>query len=273
MQEFILEWIKSGLSSFDADILKVVSILTENFWGNGNLWYAFAITMSNAIKPIALTIIGICFIIEFLDITARMDILKFEFMLRIIFKFLMARVTMDISFFLLEAIYLTVAEWVATVGVSGSSIGQITWTQIEPLIEDYGMLEMIGMVVSMGLMFIIIFGVSKVVQVIAYARKFEMVMYLSVAPLPCAFLPMEAGGANRITKKYFLSFAGTCLQGLFIIMSIRLYGVLCTDEIQASILAGSNLASIVGDIFIASLVLVMAVVKSGSWANRILDVT
>ncbi len=271
MKEFIKNWIQSILLSLDGNIQKVVSILSNDFWKPGNAWYDFAISISTVIEPISLTIVTICFLIEFLKITINMNVLKWEYGTKVIIKFILAKVCIDVSFTLLGAIYATCAEWISSVGTSASTVGNTAWTVIETEIDGYGFMETLGLVVSMGLIFLAIWLVSLMVQVIAYARKFELVIYLAVAPLPCAFLPLEDNNMSRIPKKYVFSFASVCLQGLFIIMSIKLYGVLCNEEIQATISAGGNVGDIAGQILIASLVLIMAVVKSSSWAKSILD--
>lgn len=272
MKDFIKNWISNNLNSLDSNIAQVVLILTDNFWGANNLWYDFAQVIATIIRPISLTIITICFLIEFLKITIQMDILKWEYGLKCFFKFVFAKVCIDVSFSLLGAIYATASEWISSVGTTANTIGASTWTVIETEIDGYGLMETLGLVVSLGLVFLSIWIVSIMVQVIAFARKFELVIYLAVAPLPCAFLPLEDGGASRIPKKYFMNFASICLQGLFIIMSIKLYGTLCTEKINDAIATGGNVATVAGQLLLASLVLVMAVVKSSSWAKSVLDV-
>lgn len=271
MHDWIKNWVHNNLVDFDSNVNKVVTILTTDFWADGNVWYDFAKGVSATIEPIALIIITICFLVEFLKITIQMDVLKWEYALKCFFKFVFAKVCIELSFDLLAAIYATAAEWIASVGSSTSAIGALVWTALEPEIDGYSFMETLGMVASMGIVFIVIWGVSLIVQVIAYARKFELVLYLAVSPLPSSFLPLEDGGASRIPKKFVLSFASISLQGLFIIMSIKLFATLCSEEINATIAAGGSLGSIAGQMLIASLVLVMAVTKSSSWASKILD--
>lgn len=269
MKDFVYDLIKTMLTSLDGNISAVISILSADLFTSS--WYTWARSISTIIEPIALTIITICFLIEFLKITIQMDILKWEYGLKCFFKFVFAKVCIDVSFLLLSAIYATAAEWVADVGTSGTSIGGDAWDAIKDEIDGYGFMESIGLIASTGIIFIAIWIVSMIIQVIAYARKFELTLLLAVAPLPCAFLPLEDGGASRIPKKYFMNFAGTCLQGLFIIMSVKLYGFLCTEEINNMIASGGNPITIAGSLLLATLVLVMAVVKSSSWAKSILD--
>lgn len=271
MKEFLIDFIKNGLTSLDGNIANVLSILSENFWGRGNVWYDLAKAISLIIQPVALSIISICFIIEFLKIIMDANILKWQFGLKIICKFILAKVCMDGAFYVLGLIYTTAAEWISSIGSETPDIGNSAWTVISTEISNYGLMEMLGLSMSLGIVFVAIWVISLIVQVIAYARKFELVVYLAVAPLPCAFLPLEDGSASRITWKYIMSFASVCLQGVFIIISVKLYGVLCVEELSQTIIAGENIGKIAGQLLISSLVLVMAIIKSSSWARNIFD--
>lgn len=268
----ILDWIKGNLTSMDDNINKIVTILSNNFFYSGNPWYDFAMSVKTIIQPIALIIIVICFLIEFLKITIQMDILKWEYGLKVIFKFVFAKVCMDGAFYLLGAIYATGFDWIASIGVVGGNAGAQTWGLIETELQSYGFLEILGVAISLGIMFLAIWAVSLIVQVMAYARKFEIIIYLAVSPLPCAFLPLEDGGASRIPKKYVCTFAGVCLQGVFMVMSVRLFNVLCVESIQVALATQTYIGGIVGELFIGVCVLLMAILKSSSWAKSVLDV-
>ena len=270
MKDLVYSWIEQMLTSVDGNIASVVSILSAGFWGGSWCNWAKGIATST-IEPIALTIISICFFVEFLKITIQMDILKWEYALKCFFKFVFAKVCIDVAFDLLDAIYATAAEWVASIGASGTSVGNDAWQAIKGELDGYKFLEMAGVLASSGIIFIAIWVVTIIIQVIAYARKFEITLLLAISPLPCAFLPLEDGGASRIPKKFFINFAGTCLQGVFIIMSVKLYEFLCTEEIDAAIAAGGSPGMIAGQLLLATLVLVMAVTKSSGWAKAILD--
>jgi hypothetical protein len=224
--------------------------------------------ISDIIKPIALTIISIIFLIEFLKITIKMDILKWEYGLRIFFKLVFAKVAIDISFSLLTAIYATAAEWIQGAGAVNSTLGATVSSAINKLIINMTWYEALGLVSTMGISFLAIWISGILIVVVAYARMFELYVYIAIAPLPCAFLPLEE---SRIAKKYFLSFAGVCLQGLFIIISIKLYQAICSDVLIDAINNSATLADIAYNMLLGSLVLVMAVVKSGTWAKNIMD--
>jgi len=120
----------------------------------------------------------------------------------------------------------------------------------------------------MGISFLVIWLAGLIIIVMAYARAFELLIYIAVAPLPCAFVPLEH---SRITKKFFLSFAGVVLQGLFIILSIKLYQAICVSAIIPAVNAATELSEISFNMLLGSIVLVMAVIKSGSFAKSLMD--
>lgn len=268
----IIDFFKNSFLSLDSDISNITGILQEDWFSSGNLWYDFAMNIQTIINPIALIIVAICFLVEFLKITIQMDILKWEYALKCFFKLVFAKVCIELSTYVLGAIYTTSAEWIGSVGAGTVSIGQNVWSQIESDVSSAGLLEIIGIFLSSGIIFLAINIIVIVIQVMAYARKFEICILLSIAPLPCAFLPLEDGGASRIPKKYILIFASSCLAGLFMIMSVRLYALLVNEAIMAQIGTLTDFGSKVGKVLLATLVLVMAIIKSGGWASKVLDV-
>lgn len=278
----IKTWIKDMLLGMDSKVEYVAKILSDDWFAETSAWYKFAMGMHTVIMPIALMIITICFLLEFLKITMQMDVLKWEYALKCFFKLVFAKVCIDLSTFVLSAIYVTAAEWIVQagslpldVGPSGSttsSLGFNTWKIISTEVNKANLLGILGIFISVGIVFIAINAIMVVVQVMAFARQFEICIYVAIAPLPCSFLPLEDGGMARIPKKYFLTVASSCLAGLFMIMSIKLYELLATQVIQDKIDSGAGVGGVAGELLLASLILVIAVIKSGSWASKILDV-
>lgn len=268
----VIDFIEKLLLSLDADIDSIVGVLKDNWFQPGNRWYQIGRGIQGIIRPIALTIVSICFVIEFLKITIQMDILKWEYALKCFFKLVFTKVCIDLATDLLSAIFATCSEWIDGVGTGTVNIGWITWGQVKNSIINAGMLEIIGIFLSSGIIFLGIKAVVIIIQVMAYARKFELCILMAIAPLPCAFLPLEDGGASRIPKKYIMTFASSCLSGLFMIMSVRLYSELVKETIENEVLGASDVGAMIGSVLLATLVLLMAIIKSGSWAQKILDV-
>jgi hypothetical protein len=266
---FVLDWALSVLNGFDNNVKTCVGVLTQDIFSNS--MYTMAQGIANVITPIALDIIVICFLIEFIKITMQFDVLKWEFALKVFFKLALARAAIDFSFQGLMAIYATVAEWVTKSGSTGSPLGSQVSTALTTILQNMNPLEVLGLMCTMGLCFIAIQLSGIIVIVTAYARTFELLINVSISPLACAFLPMSENGASRITKKYFLNFAGVCLQGLFIIISIKLYGAVCQATIIPAVQSSTGISDISFNMLLGSLVLVMAVVKSSSWAKALFD--
>ena len=267
-KDWIVNWLTSMLAGFDGNVETAVRVLTEDIFTPANGMFQIAQDISNVIKPVALVIITILFLIEFLQITIKMDILKWEYALRVFAKFVLAKATIDVSVALMEAIYATASEWIVGSGSVGSSLGATVGLAIAPTLTNISWYEALGLVTTMMLPFLGVWLVGLMIVVMAYARTFELMIYIAVSPLPCAFLVSEN---IRMTKRFFLSFASVCLQGLFIIISIKLYERICTTAILSAITSSTNISDIAFNMLLGALVLMMAVTKSGTWAKAIMD--
>lgn len=269
-QKWVLDTLMGMIRAFDSCVDSAINLLTKDIF-TGDM-YKLANTVSkNVVTPFALTIITIVFLIEFLKITIKMDVLKWEYLLRVFFKLMFAKVAIDVSADLLSAIYATASDWILKIGTANTSLGQQVGTKLQALLNNSGFFESLGLLCTMGISFIAVWIAGVIVIVIAYARIFELTVYLAVAPLPCAFLPMEDGGGSRIPRKFFLSFAGVALQGFFMILSIKFYQSIVVSTLLPAISKSSSFLDISFNMLLGALVLVMAVVKSGSWAKSVLD--
>lgn len=271
MKDVCLSFINYILDTFDSLVGQVLAILSYDCFSSGDSYvggmYTLAQSVKSIVMPIALIIITIIFLIEFLKITIQMDILKWEYGLKVFFKFVFAKVAIDVSATLMSAIYATASEWISGVGSSSSTLGATAGVLIKNEIQSYGTLKCLGLMLSASVMFLVVIASAIIMNVIAYARVFEIMVYISVSPLPCAFLPAER---SRITVKFFCGFAGVCLQGVFMAISIKMYVMLC-NTILTNIAAGSSVWNVIYNLVIGSVVCLMAVIKSGQWANKIFD--
>lgn len=144
-----------------------------------------------------------------------------------------------------------------------------------------GIWAVIGLLASCLLLSMAVKVCGLLIQVIAFGRMFELYVYLAVSPLPCAFFPMgdgSGGGISRVTMKFFKSFIAVCLQGVMIIICIRIFYMIVGSALTALIataIGGADATTVVSDLcytmLMAGIVLVMAVAKCGSWAKGIMD--
>ncbi|MDE6017056.1 MAG: hypothetical protein K2H41_15430 [Acetatifactor sp.] len=272
MEEILKSFIETNLKNMDLFTDEIYSQLSTNLWTASNVYYKTAMDIRGIIEPIALTIVGICFLIEFLKITINMDVLKYEYMLKCFFKLVFAKVCINISFDLMAAIYATAIEWVTGIkDPSNFQMGAVIWDNIKGDIGNYGMLQLVAIMISSGIMLIAAELCCLMVLVTVYATLFELTVYMAISPLPCAFLPLEDSGASRIPKKFFFNYAGICLHLVFIAICLNLYVNLCDSIILTNQLMTWEVFIAFPKVLLVTLVFMMAVTKSGSWAQRIFD--
>lgn len=272
MKDICLAFITNILDTYDGMVQQILLILTCNCFstsdGTVGGMYTLALNVKAVVMPISLIIMNIVFVIDFLKYSIKMDILNWQNGITIFFKFILAKVTMDLSAYLMDAIYTTAAEWITSIGSDKSAtLGATAGALIKSEISGYGTMKCLGLMISSSIMFVIIVMCAIIMNVIAYARIFEIMIYVSISPLPCAFLPMEH---SRIPFKFFLNFAGVCLQGVFMAISIKMYAVICTS-ILSGISNNSSVWTIIYNLVIGSIVCLMAIIKSGSWANKVFE--
>jgi len=279
IRDLLASLIANALNSFDAMMANAVSVL-----GGGMASWGTIVAFSTAvIRPFALIIIGICLLIEIGQVAAKVDLVKWEHGLKLCVKMVLAVVAIDIAPVFLEACYAQAAEWITAAGSfgGGSSFGGDISTVVEPLVRDVrGIWATLGLFMTTAILFMAIQLCGLLIAVIAFARMFELYVYLAVAPLPMAFFPLgdgSGGGFSRITAKFLRAFAAICLQGVLMLICIRIFGVIMFDVMNDAIIASAGLDASVQvnelmyTMLLGSIVLVMSVVKSGSWAKSILD--
>jgi hypothetical protein len=285
IKEMIVAFVGYVLSNFDDNIQAAIKTLQIDV-KNDDVFqpvYTLLHTMSqNYIVPIAVNIVLVVFMIEFIQLTLKYETVKIEFLFKALFKFLIAKYALDISFDLLTDIYTAGNELIVNVmideemkknivfgktlsGLIGEAMDKMTWY------------EAIGFLGTMVISFIVMFAAGFIVRVMAYVRVFDILPGMTFFALPCAFFGL---GGSRIAKNFVIEFCGTCLQGTVMLVSIMMYGKVSAGLIGDWSLGnvpnadiGQRMASMMGlsgAMLLAILILIMMIVKSGSYAKSIL---
>lgn len=277
LRDWLLGLMTSALQGFDNMLADASNVLTG---GLGD-WASVA-SLSSTLRPFCYTIIGICLLIEIAQVAAKVDIIKWEHGLKLCVKMVLAKVCIDIAPTFLQACYAQAQDWITGLSSGGSTLGNTTLTYLTPLVQNVsGFGNILGMFLSTFIVLMAIKICGLMVQVIAYGRMFELYVYLVVSPLPCAFMPLgngDGGGVSRITSKFFKSFIAVCLQGVMMIIVIRIFDVVMGNAILTTLGAAAGnadanaaITDLIYTMLLGAIALVMAVVKSGSWAKGILD--
>jgi hypothetical protein len=283
LKETLLNLIKSAMNGFDSTVSSAQDVLTGGLFDTNAVWSS-VLALSNALKPFCYVVIGICLLIEIAQVAAKVDIIKWEHGLKLCVKMVFAKLCIDIAPTFLRACYNQASLWISSaMSVGGyTNLGSLMTTEVETQISSIsGIWSVIGLLASCLLLSMAVKICGLLIQVIAFGRMFELYVLLAVSPLPCAFFPLgdgSGGGMSRITQKFFKNFIAVCLQGVMIIINIRIFYMIVGTALTSLITSasgGSDPTTVVTDLcyvmLLAGIVLVMAVAKCGSWAKSIMD--
>ena len=283
LKETLLNLIISAMNGFDSTVSSAQDVLTGGLFDSNAVWSS-VLALSNALKPFCYVVIGICLLIEIAQVAAKVDIIKWEHGLKLCVKMVFAKLCIDIAPTFLRACYNQASLWISSaMSVGGyTNLGNLMTDKVETQISSVsGIWSVIGLLASCLLLSMAVKICGLLIQVIAFGRMFELYVLLAVSPLPCAFFPLgdgSGGGMSRITQKFFKNFIAVCLQGVMIIISIRIFYMIVGTALTSLITSasgGSDPATVVTELcyvmLLAGIVLVMAVAKCGSWAKSIMD--
>ena len=281
-----MHWFKSLLYDF---IVAAFVTFDEMVWNSadtlaGDLtqWDYVLNKFANVLSPACNTILALCLMIELVQTLQKSDIMKWEYALKTGVKIVLARVCLDSAPILLKACYLQAQEWI--IGIDRISTWQTTLAVdglYYPIMNTSGF-ESLGVFMMCFIFPLAIAICGLIVQVVAIGRIFEIYVYLAVSPVPMAFLPLGTGTdgiASRITLKFLKTFIAACLQGVMMMIVLRIFGTVMKGIIESlsdSILENgiSSTSDITDFLFISLLsciALVMSVLKSGQWAKNVID--
>lgn len=283
LKETLLNLIKSAMNGFDSTVSSAQDVLTGGLFDTNAVWSS-VLALSNALKPFCYVVIGICLLIEIAQVAAKVDIIKWEHGLKLCVKMVFAKLCIDVAPTFLRACYNQASLWISSAMSAGgyTNLGSLMTTEVETQISSIsGIWSVIGLLASCLLLSMAVKICGLLIQVIAFGRMFELYVLLAVSPLPCAFFPLgdgSGGGMSRITQKFFKNFIAVCLQGVMIIINIRIFYMIVGTALTSLITSasgGSDPTTVVTDLcyvmLLAGIVLVMAVAKCGSWAKSIMD--
>lgn len=270
MEEFFIDWVGGMLVDFQESIEIAVEILGQDLKSNVNMWGMVG-TMHGIIKPVCYIIMVVFFLIEFIKMTMKMDMIKWENIFKMMMKFVIVKAFVDYGPDLMDLIYSTVAEWTTAYGDTTYDSAMFTgiMEKMNEKLGDLGFWEILGMIATCILHMLVINICAFIVKVIAYGRLIEIYILLACMPIPFAFVLDEH---SQITKKYILNFAGVCLQGLLMVLACSLFQYLMADTVKA--MGADSSASATDMLFtmcLAAVVLVLSITKCGQWGKQLLN--
>jgi hypothetical protein len=277
--------IRFALNSVKIAVATSSGLLADGLSLGGENLFDRAVNLSEILRPFALTFIGICLLYELGSVAMKMDMVKWEMVLRVLVKLGISRAFIDLAPNLLRAIYSQTASWIeqaANSAMGGTDADKQLDEQlknINVLFENFsGLWNAIALMIGSMIIIVAVLACGLIIQMMAYGRIFELCVYIAIAPIPCAFLPLGNGdgtGWSRITAKFFRGFAAVCLQGFMMILCLKVFGLLLEAVIASgAAMEGEGIIKILGFLFMMlmpCIALVMAITKCSGWAKSILD--
>lgn len=261
MEEAIKNLINDSFGSWDATLNQVMLMLTRSPADLNASVYTMIHNIYTALLPIAYNLLALFFLIDLLSKSATLEVMKWEQIAKILFKMVLAKVLIENTFWFLEVIFSVSASAISSADAVSTSLGgsvDIVRELKDSIPEDFW--QQLGFFMSLLPNSIFMWATRAVINVIAYGRMIEIYLLTSVAALPIATFTSE--GLQNIGKKFFQNYAGVCLQGLFIMIILKLYGAIALG-------ASMTGEGIVGKMLLTGIITVTLLVKSGNWAKQI----
>ena len=268
------------LLSFDGFLAYAVAILSADV-GSPILAPIYDVVTKIStfvITPTATSIIALCFFIEFMKLSLKMDMFKWEWAVSAMAKFAVAKAALGIAPDFLLGIYQTGTGFIktasSTFGLTNNSTYYIVTKQLFELMTDMKFFEELACIFVLFIPILVVWVVGIFLIVMSYARMFEIMLYIAVSPLPIAFLPLEN---SNITKKFVLNFSAVVLQGLIMLVIVIIFqgfiGSFLTLFIEMMSQDGDKYVQIVAiaaAMLCSALTLLVMTMKSGQVAKSVL---
>lgn len=282
IKESLADWIVSIMKGFDKTVVDAVGILTNPPWMENDLWNEL-VALSGVLKPFCSIIVALCVLIEIAQVSAKVDMIKWEHGLKLGVKMVLAKLCIEEAPVFLRACYQQVTAWISAVAKQPSSLGTLLVSDVDTLLTGAtGIGEIFFLFIVALLAGLVIKICGMLIWVIAFGRMSELYVYLVVSPIPMAFFPLGNGngdGVSRVTQRYIKTFIAICLQGLLIILCINIFNSIIGQSFLALIESAKDpgnseivtATELIFTLLVSSIVLTLSVSRCGGWAKSIID--
>lgn len=264
MKEDLINQIVSNFGSLNDMINDIINLVSQTPKGFSESIYGTMEAIAHAIVPIAIVLAVLFFVIELCNKSVMMEIVSWEVAAKLLLKLILAKVMIQSSFWLLEAVFAYIVDIMGIVGTATLSIPAFDESIVRNEINGMGLFALLGFLVSTVPLNLILTVVKWVIQVIVYGRMIELYILFAISPLPIATLAGE--GVHDIAKKFFQNFVAVSLQGVIIVIAVGIFAGFIGEVIA---LAGDSTIALLSNYILMTLILALVLFKSGSWAKQV----
>ncbi len=212
-----------------------------------------------AVEGTALVLVSMFFAIQLCSEAMLFKIQSYEQVLKLLFKFVLAKVIVQNARGLMGIIYNGFNSIASSLGeLNYGFLSGFDTSAILEKPDEAGFLNLNYLVQYLEVTptFLILMGACWVINLILIGRLFEIIVYTVIAPIPLSTFAGE--GWHDSAKAFVKSYAAVCLQGIVIIVMFYAFAQI------AELLGGTSQIGIT----ITALSLALGVAKSGQWARQ-----
>lgn len=232
-----------------------------------------------AIVPIGCGVLGLVFTLKLIEISQRMDgnqslpgVKEVVFLLVFfaVFLFLIQH-----SFDLMAAIYEVVGHAIDRVEALFGSGGALNMSAVSVVTTDDDLSALLALLVVAVISWLVVLIAYIVALVVCWARAIQLYIMAAFSPIPLAFLGFDQ--TRQIGIGYLKSFGAVCLAGLIILVLLISFPVILGSIVAVNPGTGTPIDGIANGLTYAlqylamCILLVLSLVKSGSWARDIVS--
>lgn len=193
-----------------------------------------------------------------------------EIVFKVMFKVAVCFVMMQVSFEILQNVYLTTNSLTEAIGGieygASKDIEVIDWDEIEDEVPS-GLRSIIPFLLTLVVLFIS--WVAKYVAlVLIVCRMIQVYLYIAISPIPLATFPSQE--YSQIGKSFLKSFVAVSLQGTLIYLVVRFLPSLVATALETDIfLKGGSFMADMSIALILSAAILLTVVGTQQLSRRI----
>ena len=232
-----------------------------------------------AIVPIGCGVLGLVFTLKLIEISQRVDgnqslpgVKEVVFLLVFfaVFLFLIQH-----SFDLMAAIYEVVGLAIDRVEALFGSGGALNMSAVSVVTTDDDLSALLALLVVAVISWLVVLIAYIVALVVCWARAIQLYIMAAFSPIPLAFLGFDQ--TRQIGIGYLKSFGAVCLAGLIILVLLISFPVILGSIVAVNPGTGTPIDGIANGLTYAlqylamCILLVLSLVKSGSWARDIVS--
>ena len=229
-----------------------------------------------AILPIGCGVLGLVFTLKLVEISQRMDgsqslpgVKEVVFLLVFfaVFLFLIQN-----SFDLMASIYEVCGLAIDRVEALFGAGGALDLPEVSVVTTDDDIPSLIAMLVVSLISWVVVLAAYVVALVVCWARALQLYIMAAFAPIPLAFLGMDA--TRQIGVGYLKSFGAVCIAGVIILVLLISFPLVLGGLTGANPGTGTPADAVANGLTYALQYLAMCVLlilKSGSWARDIVS--